>query len=151
MATSRTEGADVTESVDAVSSEVLDLLTALVARYITAYDRAAAEHSLTAAQAKVLALLTKEPLPMRQLADRLVCEPSNITGIVDRLELRGLVERHPDPHDRRVKFAVATDEGAETTQRLKGSLRELEALAPLADMTAVEQRLLRDLLKRLLG
>ncbi len=36
---------------------------------------------------------------MRRLAQKLKCEPSNVTGIVDRLEARGLVERRPDPTD----------------------------------------------------
>ncbi len=48
---------------------------------------------------------------MRKLAQKLKCEPSNVTGIVDRLEAWGLVERRPDPGDRRVKVAAATDEG----------------------------------------
>ena len=54
---------------------------------------------------------------MRKLAQKLKCEPSNVTGIVDRLEARGLVERRPDPADRRVKVAAATDEG----RRVAGS------------------------------
>ncbi|MGV9311361.1 MarR family winged helix-turn-helix transcriptional regulator [Streptomyces sp. NPDC003691] len=134
-----------------VSGEVIELIGDVVWRYMTAYEHAAAEQSLTTAQAKVLALLTREPLPMRQVADRMACEPSNITGIIDRLELRGLVERHPDPHDRRVKYAAATDEGAEMTGRLCGSLRAAFAREPLAGLTPLERTVLRDLLKRLLG
>ncbi|MFF3557161.1 MarR family winged helix-turn-helix transcriptional regulator [Streptomyces tsukubensis] len=133
------------------SGEVIDLIGDVVWRYVTAFEHAAGEQSLTIAQAKVLGLLTREPLPMRQLADRMACEPSNITGIIDRLELRGLVERHPDPHDRRVKFAAATDEGAEMTERLCESLRAAFAREPLAGLSPLERTMLRDLLKRLLG
>ncbi len=52
------------------------------------------------------------PLPMSALAELLHCDNSNVTGIVDRLESRGLVERRPAEHDRRVKHLVVTEEGA---------------------------------------
>src|SRR5437870_3303553 len=52
----------------------------------------AAEFDLTLMQANVLHLLD-EPLPMSTLAERLSCDASNVTGIVDRLEARGLIER----------------------------------------------------------
>ncbi len=94
---------------DPLTLEVVELIGAVVARYHEEYDRAAAEHSLTGAQARVLGLLSLEPLPMRKIAVRLKCEPSNVTGIIDRLETRGLVERRPDPADRRVKLAAATE------------------------------------------
>src|SRR2546423_13417244 len=60
-------------------------------------------------QAFVLANLLSGPKPMRFLAEHLKCEPSNITGLVDRMEARGLVTREPDPEDRRVKNITATD------------------------------------------
>ena len=44
-----------------------------------------------------------EPMPMSALADALQCDNSNVTGIVDRLEAAGLVERRAAEHDRRVK------------------------------------------------
>lgn len=137
---------------DAASGELMRLLGDVVTRYLSAYEHAAAEQSLTVAQARVLALLTEGPLPMRQLAGRMACEPSNITGIIDRLELRGLVERHPDPNDRRVKHAAATAAGSETTRRLRRSLNTVHfAREPLAGLSPVERVLLRDLLKRLIG
>jgi hypothetical protein len=43
------------------------------------------------------------PRPMGELTTALVCECSNLTGIVDRLESRGLVERRSSPTDRRVR------------------------------------------------
>src|SRR5205823_12846166 len=55
-------------------------------------------------QAHALRLLDpEEPLPMSALAERLICDASNVTGIVDRLEARGLVERRSAEGDRRVK------------------------------------------------
>ncbi|MFJ4337706.1 MarR family winged helix-turn-helix transcriptional regulator [Streptomyces sp. NPDC088915] len=140
MATSRT---------DPLTFEVVELIGTVVARYYEEYEQAAAQHSLTGAQARVLGLLSLEPLPMRRIAQKLKCEPSNITGIVDRLEARGLVERRSAPDDRRVKLAAPTDEGRTVARRLRESLDF--AREPLGELTEVERTLLRDLLKRMLG
>ena len=87
-----------------------------------------------------------EPMPMSELAGHLACDSSNVTGIVDRLESRGLVERQPAPHDRRVKMLVLTDEG----QRVRGELvkRMCEPPPQLAALSAADQRALRDILRR---
>ncbi|MER7664796.1 MULTISPECIES: MarR family transcriptional regulator [unclassified Streptomyces] len=138
-----------TPRTDPLTVEVVDLIGSVVARYYTEYEQVAAQHSLTGAQARVLGLLTLEPMPMRRIAVKLKCEPSNITGIVDRLESRGLVERRPDAHDRRVKLAAPTDEGLETARRLRESLDF--AREPLAQLTDEERTVLRDLLRRMLG
>src|ERR671910_1718166 len=50
-------------------------------------------------------------VPMSSLAGKLFCDASNVTGIVDRLEARGLIERRPASYDRRVKLLALTDEG----------------------------------------
>ncbi|MFD7702981.1 MarR family winged helix-turn-helix transcriptional regulator [Streptomyces caelestis] len=134
---------------DALTLEVVELIGSVVARYHEEYEEAAAGHALTGAQAKLLSLLSLEPLPMRKLAQRLKCEPSNVTGIVDRLESRGLVERRPDPADRRVKLAAATAEGRRVTRSLRESLRF--AREPLAGLSEAERVALRDALRRMLG
>ncbi len=134
---------------DPLTLEVVELIGTVVARYYEEYEQAAARHSLTGAQARVLGLLSLEPLPMRGIARKLKCEPSNVTGIVDRLEARGLVERRPDPADRRVKLAAPTEEGSATATRLRDSLDF--AREPLAALSDDERGVLRDLLKRMLG
>jgi DNA-binding MarR family transcriptional regulator len=58
------------------------------------------------------------PLPMSALAELLHCDNSNITGIVDRLEDRGLVERRAAAHDRRIKHLLVTEAGADVASRL---------------------------------
>ncbi|MEU9984678.1 MarR family transcriptional regulator [Streptomyces sp. NPDC050856] len=136
-------------TADPLTLEVVELIGTVVARYHEEYEQAAARHSLTGAQARVLTLLTLEPLPMRRIARSLRCEPSNITGIVDRLEARGLVERRPDPADRRVKLAAPTDEGRATARRLRDALDF--AREPLAALSDGERTSLRDLLRRMLG
>ncbi|MCW7991100.1 MarR family transcriptional regulator, partial [Streptomyces platensis subsp. clarensis] len=94
-----------TRRTDPLTLEVVELIGTVVARYHDEYEEAAAQHALTGAQARVLGLLSLEPTPMRKIAEKLKCEPSNVTGIIDRLESRGLAERRPDPADRRVKVA----------------------------------------------
>ncbi|MGP8302069.1 MarR family winged helix-turn-helix transcriptional regulator [Streptomyces inhibens] len=139
----------MTPRADPLTVEVVELIGDVVARYYEEYEHAAAGHSLTGAQARVLSLLSAEPLPMRKVAQRLKCEPSNITGIVDRLESRGLVERRPDPADRRVKLAAPTTEGARTAEALRTSLDF--AREPLGRLTVAERTLLKQLLQRMLG
>jgi DNA-binding MarR family transcriptional regulator len=134
---------------DALTMEVVELIGDVVARFYEDYEDAAAEHTLTGAQARLLSLLSLEPLPMRKLARKLKCEPSNVTGIVDRLESRGLVERRTDPGDRRVKLAAATEEGRRVARELREGLRF--AREPLAGLSHRERESLRNLLRRMLG
>jgi DNA-binding MarR family transcriptional regulator len=85
-----------------------------------------------------------EPKPMGELAKQLACDSSNVTWITDRLEERGLVERHAAEHDRRVKLLVLTAKGralrAEIEERLS------EAPPPIAALSPEDQRTLRDVL-----
>src|SRR3954467_5992670 len=55
--------------------------------------------------------LAGDSLPLGQLAERLACVKSNVTQLVDRLEADGVVERRPDPNDRRSRLAMLTDRG----------------------------------------
>ncbi|MFE7229998.1 MarR family winged helix-turn-helix transcriptional regulator [Streptomyces sp. NPDC002405] len=137
-----------TRRPDALTLEVVELIGDVVARFYEDYEEAAGEHALTGAQARLLSLLSLEPLPMRKLAQKLKCEPSNVTGIVDRLETRGLVERQPDPGDRRVKLAAATEEGRRVARELREGLRF--AREPLAGLSEGERLALRDLLRRMM-
>jgi len=59
------------------------------------------------------------PLAMSALADSLACDASNVTGIVDKLEARGLIARQPSVDDRRVKVLVVTEKGRELQRRLE--------------------------------
>ena len=109
----------------------------------------AAEFELAPAQAMALSeLVTDQPLPMRDLAARLRCDPSNITGLIDRLEARGLVERRPHPADRRVKYLVLTSEGRALRERLSARLSAApDCVATLGD---ADQRKLHEVLVRIL-
>jgi MarR family transcriptional regulator, organic hydroperoxide resistance regulator len=89
-----------------------------------------------------------EPMPMRELANALACDNSNVTGIIDRLEDRGLVERRAAPNDRRVKMLVVTESGAALRRRIKERMEEPPE--PLLRLDADEQAALRDLLRKAL-
>jgi DNA-binding MarR family transcriptional regulator len=84
---------------------------------------------------------------MRQLASMLACDASNVTGIVDGLERRGLVERRPDPRDRRMKYVVLTTEGQRRREVLNASLDRVAA--EVFDLSGADQKTLRELLTRL--
>ncbi len=108
-----------------------------------------AELGLTFAQAHALRILDPDrPLPMSTLAKELACDASNVTGIVDRLEERGLIERRGAPHDRRLKMLFVTDEGARL--RRKVAERMLAPPAAITRLSPADQRALRDVLRRAL-
>lgn len=87
--------------------------------------------------AQVNALLTLQPgeaLPMRALAARLDYDASNLSVLVDRMQRRGLVERRPDPADRRVKVLALTPEGRRQRAAFWDAVvGDPGALAPLGD------------------
>jgi DNA-binding MarR family transcriptional regulator len=111
--------------------------------------RGLAELELTPIQAHVLRLLDPDrPLAMSEIADALVCDASNVTGLVDRLEARRLVERRGSASDRRVKELVVTDAGRrvrrEAIRILTRPPAAIRAL-PEPDRTAFEEILRRAL------
>ncbi|NUR72145.1 MAG: MarR family transcriptional regulator [Hamadaea sp.] len=131
-----------------VTREVVQLMAEIAARFNAGYEDAAGAHQLTAMQAKLLMLVAAEPQPMRRLADEFHCDPSNVTGIADRLERRGLVVREPAPGDRRVKNVALTPAGRRVVDDLRGSLGF--AAEPLGSLTEPERVQLRDLLRKML-
>jgi DNA-binding MarR family transcriptional regulator len=72
----------------------------------------------------LMALHATEGRTMSELADRWICDASNATWMVDRLEERGLAERHSVPEDRRVKSVVLTARGAQTRDRVLEAMHE---------------------------
>jgi len=88
-------------------------------------------------------------LPMSVLAENLFCDASNVTGIVDRLEARELIERRDSPRDRRVKLIALTDAGAVMRERIRQRLHEPPA--QIAALSRADQRALRDILRRAAG
>lgn len=130
----------------ALAAEAWTELRALLGQQRRRFLGAASELNLHPAQAGALLQLSS-PLPMNELAAKLACDNSNVTGLVDRLETRGLVARQASPQDRRVKHVVLTAAG----DRLREQLLERMGNPPaaFARLAPAEQRQLRDLLRRL--
>ncbi|MZD03600.1 MarR family transcriptional regulator [Streptomyces sp. SID5785] len=101
----------------------MELLSVSLGAYYGDFTVAAASESLTASQGRALTVLRRGPAAMRALASTLTCDASNITGIVDRLEKRGLVRREPSASDRRVKNVVLTAEGERVTDAIRARMR----------------------------
>jgi MarR family transcriptional regulator, organic hydroperoxide resistance regulator len=109
----------------------------------------AAELELSPAQCHVLHLIEPgRPIPMGQLAETLACDASNVTGLVDRLESRGLLRRRPSTEDRRVKVLDLTPKGS----RLRALLLDRMTTPPavLRRLSVQDQRTLVRILARLL-
>ena len=102
---------------------------------------------LSPPQGIVLRLLD-HPRPMGELAGMMGCDNSNMTGIVDRMEERGLVRRASAEGDRRVKLIDLTDEG----RRVRGEMARRMAEPPeaITALSVADQKALRDILRRAL-
>ncbi len=86
-------------------------------------------------------------MAMRALANTLSCDASNVTGLVDRLEERGLVVRRPSAQDRRVKELQLTPAGSRLRSAL---LRRMSAQShPLSRLSLRQQRELVNILELL--
>jgi MarR family transcriptional regulator, organic hydroperoxide resistance regulator len=138
-----------TKTTTSVAEEAWGLLFELARRKHSVLVPALAELDLTPVQAHALRLLDPErPIAMSALADALYCHASNVTGIVDRLEARGLVERQPGREDRRVKTLALTQAGTRVRSRVVELMRT--PLPEIAALSASDQRALRDVLSRAL-
>lgn len=120
-----------------------DLMLGARANFVAAM----AELELTPVQGIVLRRLDPDrPTPMWELAEALACDASNVTGLVDRLEARGFLERRSAPGDRRVRTLVLTPEGIaarrEVVERMSAPPEAITRLS------ARDQRALRDILRR---
>jgi DNA-binding MarR family transcriptional regulator len=95
-------------------------------RFQTSMARLFRKHGLTSSQYNVLRILRGEgnPLPCLEIADRLIAEVPGITGLLDRLEAAGLIDRERSTEDRRVVFASITAKGLELLGQLDRPLEK---------------------------
>jgi DNA-binding MarR family transcriptional regulator len=129
-------------------SALMDVIAAVGGAYYQDFAAVAARHGLTPVQAKVLGAVVRAPQPMRALAEQLVCDASNVTGIVDRLEARELVRREPGPQDRRIKIVTATVQGRAAIAAVREDMQTVhDALDRLDE---AERDHLHDILQKLL-
>ena len=96
-------------------------------RFQFRFARLFREYGLTSSQYNVLRILRGEgkPLPILEIADRMIAAVPGITGLIDRLEVMGFVSRERSNEDRRVIFVAVTEKGLEILARLDGPLIDL--------------------------
>lgn len=107
------------------------------------------EYDLTPAQFDVLAQLRTAPgITQQMLADRLLVTKGNVCGLIDRLVARGLVERGPDPEDRRANLLILTPNGTTLADEVIPAHETLIA-EQMERLGADERRVLGRLLREL--
>ena len=131
--------------VDPVAAEAVEAFFTLYNRMHAHYAGICGSLDLTPQAGTVLRAL-RAPSPMREFARGLGLDASNLTGVVDRLEARGLVERRHDPLDRRVRLLVPTPAGTGLRRRLDERLFTAPPL--LAGLDTAQREQLRALLAR---
>jgi DNA-binding MarR family transcriptional regulator len=103
---------------DLLDLEILDSVAGLFARLVAEGEALAKSFGIPVFVIKALHMLDT-PLAMKDLGQRMHCDPSFITSIADTLEKYGLAAREADPGDRRVKRLVLTPAGADLKGRIE--------------------------------
>ncbi|MFC6155494.1 MarR family winged helix-turn-helix transcriptional regulator [Kribbella jiaozuonensis] len=134
---------------DDAAEQIAALLDGIVRRQRRA-SREGFGESVTHGQFRVLRTLDNadQPLRLSELAARLGIVPRSATSVVDDLEAAGLLERQPDPHDRRATLVDLTPEGRQILTTLREKRRDV-MVTQLSRLTADEQQTLAQLLQRL--
>lgn len=129
------------------------LVDALVqAAFVTmaVLNKVGADNDLSLTQLRALAILADRRLRMTALAGYLGLEKSTMTGLVDRAEKRGLLERAASTTDGRAVEVFLSPAGAELAGRLHAQVER--SLAPMtSELAPADQRRLQALLERMLG
>ncbi len=128
--------------------EVYDLLFQHFQAEKRNWSAACHEFELTLPQAQLLMCLTPiTSMKMNGLADALDCDASNITGLVDKLETRGLIQRQAERADRRVKMIALTKAGIKFRTKLLERL--LEPPPSITGLSLSDKRTLRRIVKQM--
>ena len=106
-----------------VDLDLLDALGGLIARLLAEGERLAKDCGVPTFFIKALHLIDG-PLAMKELGQRMHCDPSFVTSIADKMEKRGLAVRESDPADRRVKRLVLTSAGLDMKHQVEQAMLE---------------------------
>src|SRR5579862_6137119 len=97
---------------DKLDQDIFDAMTEFVSYLMQRGEQLAQRYGVPVSAIKAMRRLDA-PVPMKDLGQRMHCDPSFITMIADVLEKHGLATREPNPADRRVKNLALTDRGQE--------------------------------------
>ena len=130
----------------ALLREIAEGVAAAASRHRCTAARRVHHSGISLGHIQILWILQEHgPLPVSRLADWLGIGAPNATGLLDRMEQRGLVKRVRDDEDRRVVLACETELGREAVTEIDGWRGELieQVLAPLDDtnLAAIARRL----------
>jgi DNA-binding MarR family transcriptional regulator len=132
-----------------LGSDISFLLARANALSVAAGNAALAPFGLKVRSFSVLALAAGDVRPtQRDLSEFLRLDPSQVVALIDELEKRGLVERRPDPADRRANVVVATDEGRALHTAASAATSAAERVLH-GDVDEEDRRRLADLLGRI--
>jgi len=121
-----------------VAAELLSELGPIIAGERAAFAQRCHDRSISMTHLHLMTLLEAHgPFPMSRVAELLGCGLPTATGIVSRMEERGLVERQHDSEDRRVVTLRLAAKGAAEIREVQLSRRQRIAVA-LAHLTAAE-------------
>ncbi|MGH3938042.1 MAG: MarR family winged helix-turn-helix transcriptional regulator [Pseudonocardiaceae bacterium] len=93
-------------------------------------------------------LMNHGVMRLSELSDHLHIAPRSVTEVVDGLEQRGLVERRPDPNDRRATLVALTDQGKRVSQAIR-TARNAEAERFFGGLSASDRMHLARILRKL--
>jgi DNA-binding MarR family transcriptional regulator len=129
---------------------LVDALVQAAFATMAVLNKVGADNDLSLTQLRVLAILRDRRLRMTALADYLGLEKSTMTGLVDRAEKKGLLERAPNSSDGRAVDVFLSPEGAELAERLYTHVGR--SLSPMtSELVPAEQRRLQALLELMLS
>jgi DNA-binding MarR family transcriptional regulator len=119
--------------------EIIDALAPLLAHHRRSWAARCQAHGLSMTGFQVIALLEMNgALPMTRLAEEIGVALPNATGIVGRLEERGIVERTRDAGDRRLVLVGLTDEGRRLIGEME-AVRRARMTRLIATLDAIQQ------------
>jgi DNA-binding MarR family transcriptional regulator len=129
--------------------EIVDSLRKLIRSFDVQSRRLRDSHQLTLPQLLCLrALIDNGPLTVNGIGTRIHLGASTLVGILDRLELKGLIGRNRNPHDRREVIVVASDAGKSLVNNMHSPIRD-GLLDSLNRLPGEEQLMIASSLQRL--
>jgi DNA-binding MarR family transcriptional regulator len=136
-------------SADTAQQELISALVRASFATTAVLSRVAAKHDLSLTQLRVLAILRDRRVRLSDLADYLGLDKSTISGLVDRAEKRGLLQRAPNPADGRATDVFLTAEGMQLADLGEGKIAR--SLSPMTGkLTRAETIRLTALLEHVL-